>query len=225
MGDKIERMPSGIQGLDAMIEGGFPFPSTILVAGPAGTGKTTFSMQFLCEGARNGEKCLYLSTYSESIEWMLKFVSRYEFINKNYFGKAITYVDLGAMIQEAGGKEILKTIEGEVMRTAPKRVVIDPMTVLADRLGGDYRSFLYDLATTMKNWQSVTILTGEIVPESIYQDVLAYISDGIILLYNDLEGAKRKKYLEVLKMRGTAHTSGKHRFDITSGGVRVYPVE
>ena len=50
------RLTSGIPGLDDMIEGGFPFPSVILVAGPAGTGKTTFALKYLCEGAKKGEQ-------------------------------------------------------------------------------------------------------------------------------------------------------------------------
>ena len=65
MNNGFQRMESGIKGLDPLIEGGFPFPSVVLVAGPAGTGKTTFAQKFLFSGADKGEKGLYLTTLSE----------------------------------------------------------------------------------------------------------------------------------------------------------------
>ncbi|MBU1913849.1 MAG: KaiA-binding protein, partial [Candidatus Thermoplasmatota archaeon] len=58
------RIESGIPGLDEMIEGGFPFPSVILVAGGAGSGKTTFAQKFLFAGADKGEQGLFFSTLS-----------------------------------------------------------------------------------------------------------------------------------------------------------------
>jgi len=59
----IDRMPTGIPGLDNMMEGGLPKPSLILLAGDAGAGKTTFCTQFLCKGADLGERGLYLLTF------------------------------------------------------------------------------------------------------------------------------------------------------------------
>ncbi|MBM4237555.1 MAG: hypothetical protein FJ151_03620, partial [Euryarchaeota archaeon] len=75
VGDKakqsdLARIPSGIPGLDEMIEGGFPFPSVILVSGTAGTGKTTLALKFLCQGAERGERGLYITTLSEPTQWM-----------------------------------------------------------------------------------------------------------------------------------------------------------
>ncbi|HIJ16564.1 MAG TPA: hypothetical protein HA364_02140, partial [Thermoplasmata archaeon] len=67
------RLYSGIPGLDDMIEGGFPFPSVVLVAGSAGAGKTTFAQKFLFSGAEKGEQGLYISTLSEPAQWMLRY--------------------------------------------------------------------------------------------------------------------------------------------------------
>jgi len=86
----IIRIPSGIWGLDEMIEGGFPFPSVILVAGSAGTGKTTFAQKYLFEGAKHGERGLFITTLSEPTQWMLRYSARFGFIKREYFGREIT---------------------------------------------------------------------------------------------------------------------------------------
>ena len=229
MGDLMEsddfvRIKSGVPGLDEMIEGGFPFPSTILVAGAAGCGKTTFCLQFLCEGAKNGEQGLFFTTLSEPTQWMLRFVSRFNFINKDYFGKEIKYVELGTMLQEGKDyKEILDHIEEEITEVMPQRIVIDPITVLKDMIPNDkYRGFLYELTMRLKNWQSATILTGEVLPAEPYPVEVSYIVDCVLVLsYKEADEGHRRKYLEVLKMRGTNHQTGKNLLDVSKDGLMV----
>ena len=71
----INRMPTGIPGLDNMIEGGLPRPSLILLAGDAGAGKTTFCTQFLCKGADLGEHGLYLLTFGGPPDLLFNYAS------------------------------------------------------------------------------------------------------------------------------------------------------
>ena len=209
-----------------MIEQGFPFPSTILVAGAAGTGKTTFCLQFLCEGAKNGEQGLFFTTLSEPTQWMLRFVSRFKFINKDFFGKEIKYVELGSMLQEGRDyKEILDHVEEEITEVMPQRIVIDPITVVKDMIPHEkYRGFLYELTTRLKNWQSATIMTGEVLPAEPYPVEVSYIVDCVIVLsYKEAAEGHRRKYLEILKMRGTAHQTGKNLIDVSGEGLSVQP--
>ena len=95
MVDDFLRISSGVPGLDEMMEGGLPFPSTILLSGNPGCGKTTLGLQFLFKGAAMGEKGLYLTTLSEPTNWMLRFTSRFNFFDKDVIGKEISYFDLG----------------------------------------------------------------------------------------------------------------------------------
>lgn len=221
---EIPRLNTGIPGLDEMINKGFPFPSTILVAGGTGTGKTTFAMQFLFYGAQKGQKGLYFTTMSEEPEWMLKFMSPYKFVEKKYFGTTIKYVELGSLLEEKpSADQLLDDIEREVIATQPKRVVIDPITPIEGLVGEDYRMFLFKLSSIMKNWQAVTVITGESRFDEPYPQEVAYTMDGVILLTNEEEAKGRRKYLEVLKMRGTAHTTGKQSVDISSEGFTVHP--
>ncbi len=214
--DSFVRKDSGIPGLDELLEGGFPYPSVILVAGSAGTGKTTFAQRFLFAGAEKGQQGLYFTTLSEPTQWMLRFATRFSFVNRDYFGDQIVYVDLGTAIRDAAPAEILSAIDDKIAEVMPERIVIDPITVIDVPLGESYRSFLFDLCNRLKNWKAVTLLTGEVPPQELYPPEVAYSVDGIVLLHNSDEGDGRRKYLEVLKMRGTNHVTGKHSIEITS---------
>jgi circadian clock protein KaiC len=213
--DDFPRLKSGIPGLDEMIEGGFPFPSVILVAGSAGSGKTTFAQKFLFSGAEAGEQGLFISTLSEPAQWMLRYVSRFEFAKAEYYGREMVYYDLGDAIRSHTASELLGLIDDKVAEVMPQRIVIDPITVVGTMMKDDYRVFAFDLVNRLKNWQAVTLLTGEVHPGELYPAEISYAVDGVILLMLSDEGDARRKYLEVLKMRGTNHLTGRLSVDIT----------
>lgn len=216
MSNGFRRIPTGVDGLDEMVGGGFPFPSVALVAGGAGTGKTTFAMEFLVEGAKKGEQGLFFTTLSEPTQWMLRYASQFDFIDKEYFGQEIKYVDMGLLLQSEEYEDILDFIDDKIAEIMPQRIVIDPITVVGTFFEEDYRSFLFELTNLLKNWQAVTILTGEVNPGEAYPPQITYAVDTVILLTMLEEEGSRRKYLEVLKMRGTDHTTGKQPISITS---------
>jgi len=209
------RMPSGIPGLDDMIEGGFPFPSVILVAGNPGAGKTTLAQKFLFAGAEKGEQGLFFTTLSEPTQWMLRYAAQFDFVKPEYYGKEIIFCDLGSMLRNSTGQQVLDFIDQKVAEVMPQRIVIDPITVVGTMLKDDYRVFAFDLTTRLKNWQATTLLTGEVRPGELYPPELSYAVDGVILLMLSDEGDARRKYIEVLKLRGTNHVTGRQSVDIT----------
>jgi len=217
----ISRVESGVGGLDEMLEGGFPFPSSILIAGSAGTGKTTLGLQFLTAGAANGERGIYFATLSEPIQWLLRFTEGYKFMKKEYFGEELIYQDMGGLLKKKGTfSDFLSAIEECITEYMPQRIVIDPVTVLTQRKG--YREFLFDLSLALKNWETTTLLTGEVQPGEMYPVEVAYVVDGVVLLTSRVgkEGS-RQRFLEILKMRGTKHITGGHMTSISEDGVQV----
>ena len=217
----ISRVKTGVKGLDEMIEGGLPFPATILVAGSAGTGKTTLGLQFLTQGAAEGEKGIYFATLSEPIQWLLRFTQDFKFMKQEYFGEEIVYVDLGALLKKTKDfTKVLKVVEENIIEHMPQRIVIDPITVLTKWKG--YREFLFDMSISLKNWETTTMLTGECEPDQAYPVEVSYVVDGVVLLSTRIgkEGA-RQKFLEVMKMRGTQHITGMHMSNITENGLQV----
>jgi len=220
------RIPSGIQGLDEMVDGGLPYPSTILLGGSSGTGKTTLSLQFMMQCGLKGERGIFFTTFSEPIQWMLRFASRYDFMDTENLDSNIKFVELASVLRErVSDKEryerVLEVIEDEITEHLPQRIVIDPLNVISDMMGGMSREFLYDLSVKLKNWQAVTLLTGEVLPPHSYPFELGYLVDGVIILTYTPIGEGRRRFLEVLKMRGTEHITGKHAMDISRNGCQI----
>ncbi len=120
-------------------------------------------------------------------------------------------------------EEVLEAIESEIVTFKPKRIVIDPISVMEDLLKDDYRRFLFRFATMTKNWQTATLVTGEAKPGSPYPIELAYIADGVIIIYNTEVDRLRRRSLEILKMRGTSHMTGKQAVDISERGFIIHP--
>ncbi len=216
MPEDFRRIPTGVKGLDEMVNGGFPFPSVALVAGSAGTGKTTFAMEFLVEGAKRGEQGLFFTTLSEPTQWMLRYAGQFGFMDKDYFGEEIKYEDMGLLLQREGTEELLDFVDDKIAEIMPQRIVIDPITVVGAFFEEKYRLFLFELTNLLKNWQAVTLLTGEVNPGEPYPAEISYAVDSVVLLSMIEEEGTRRKFLEVLKMRGTDHTAGKQPVTITS---------
>lgn len=222
--NSIERMSTGILGLDEMIGGGLPVPSLILVAGDAGAGKTTFCTQFLCKGADLGQPGLYLLTYGGPLDLVFDLVSAYDFVKRRYLGKEICCIEMEEKLERAGrGEDIVKLILDEIEKVDPKRIVIENLSDLEEVLDRDYRRFLLKLSHLVKVRNAVALVTGDAMPRAPYPAQIAHVSDGIILLQNAEVNLVRRRSIEVLKMSGTSHHLGKHAVDISVKGLTVYP--
>ena len=222
--NSIERMPTGIPGLDAMIEGGLPRPSLTLLAGNAGAGKTTFCTQFLCKGADLGERGLYLLTFGGPPDLLINYASSYEFVKSTYFGKEICYLELEEMVEKAcRSQEFLNILEKDIDTLQPTRIVIENLSVLEDVLKDEYWRFLLKLSHLIKAKAIVALVAEDAQPGAPYPAHIAQIADGIILLQNEEINFARRRSIEIVKMCGTSHHLGKYALDISVKGLTVYP--
>lgn len=221
----IERVSTGIKEIDNVSEGGFEKNSTNLVIGDGGSGKTIFGVQFLMEGIKNGEKCLYI-TFEEKKQDFYQNMDKIgfdleKFENEDkFFFLEYTPEKVKTMLEEGGG-----VIESLILRRKIKRVVIDSMTSFGLLFENDLekRQSLLSLFNMLKKWECTTLLTyeGNTQDSKIAPDILELESDSIIILYFTRSKKERERSLEVLKMRGTKHSSEVFNFSIGMGGIKL----
>ncbi len=221
----MKQVPTGIKGLDSVLEGGYLRPSIVLIAGAAGTGKTTFAMQSLFNAAKNEEICMYITALSEPIAMINNFMSRFSFYNISMLGNGtVKYVPIDIEIIHRGSEALIKELEKNIETIKPDRIVIDPINVFAYGLDEAYqRQFYYDFFSSMKGWNSLVLLTGEFTEDELIKSTLSYLVDGIIYISSEPSYGKNIRSLNVFKMRGQDFQGGKQSCRIASDGFVVFP--
>ena len=182
-------------------------------------------MQSLFYGAANGEPVIYMTGVAEPVFMIKKFMSNFSFYDGSLIEESkIQFWDLGSSIQTMGTKKALDAITDIVRETNASRVIIDPLP-LAQLFSSisDYRKYLYEFLTALRNLQVFTIIIGEKSDED-KNDLESYMVDGVIVLYlRPLDNPLVfKNLIRIRKMRGTNHTRDMMAVDITKDGMRVY---
>ena len=226
-------VPSGIEGLDDILRGGFPQHCLHLVTGAPGAGKTTLAMQFLMDGTQRGERCLYvtLSETRKEIEkvarshgWDLSHVRITELIpsEKNLSADAqLTVFSPSEM--ELG--ETTEALIAAVMEHRPQRLVVDSLSEL--RLIAQHSLRYRRQVLALKQFfagHQCTVLMLDDLTGGIEDDHLQSIAHGVVVLEQlaNQFGAERRR-LRVTKMRGVAFRGGYHDFAIRRGGLDIFP--
>lgn len=227
-----DKASTGIDGLDKILRGGLPRNRLHLLEGNPGTGKTTLGLQFLLEGARNGERGLYI-TLSETREeliavarshgWSLDSLSICDLtISENSLKNNSHYTIFHS--SEVELDETTQAVLDEVDRIEPVRVVFDSLSELR-LLARDalrYRRQILALKQYFMGKKcTVLLLDDHTSAESDRQ--LESIAHGVINLeYIPPEYGKQRHRLRVLKMRGVNFQSGYHDLNIETGGLVVF---
>ncbi|MFH0885359.1 MAG: ATPase domain-containing protein [Candidatus Micrarchaeota archaeon] len=222
----VERVPSGVPGLDEMICGGFVRNSTSLVRGGTGSGKTLFCLQYLYQGIKEyDEPGIFLSfAESESMIYQHGRLFSWDFealAARNEFA-VIRYQphEIVKIIDEGGGV-IRDTFES----MGAKRLVIDSLTAYEMLFENQYRAneSVLSLLEILRKWNTTSLVTSEgaISPFKEGYGRLGFLSDGIINLYYLRTKAHRRRALEIIKMRDTQHSDEMRGFSISRSGVRV----
>jgi len=217
------RVVTGIEGFDSLIEGGFPRNSVIVVAGGPGAGKTIFSAQYIHHGALNGEKGVYVS-FGEAANAFKDYMQRFglDFHKLEKEGK-VSILDL--TVPKLGLETNLDLIEQRVRDLGAKRLVIDSFSAIALALGErvDVRTTLHMLTKLLREIKCTTIMVVDISigSKTIGTGLEEFLADGIVLLDTSLEGEQLQRSLLVRKMRGTNHSIKTNPYIISEQGIAV----
>ncbi len=224
---EVEKLPTGIEGLDDLLNGGIPENHSVFVAGPAGSGKTTYALEYLYKGAHEyDENGLYVS-FEETKEQLIEdlpFDWEFEkYLDSNKLN--ITKYDPYQY------EDIIDLIRSSVKENDAKRVVVDSLTALSLYVDNikDVRKLILDMNETLRKLKCTTLYTGEIKtgkPDQVSRyGVEEFIADGVILLKLSQEGSELSNKILVRKMRGTDHDKGEHPFRFEDNGLKIYAKE
>ena len=239
-----KRVSTGIEGLDGLLQGGYPQGSVILVAGTPGTGKTIICFQYINAGIKNGEKCLYL-TSDERISNLINQAKKFGFD----LDAAMQSGLLKFLFLDLEKRTVHREMEEEIRLGKYSRVILDSLTPLSEMpvwvvnrgseiLPPDHsamgtpvpidsiqatRMHVRRLLVILEEDSSTALVTSEVNEGSrnLSRDsVSEFLVDGILVL--DLDPSMDRRKLTVRKMRGTKHTLKPRDIEINSkGGIRI----
>ncbi|MGN6369688.1 MAG: circadian clock protein KaiC [Phycisphaerae bacterium] len=224
---ELAKLATGIPGYDELSYGGVPRARTTIVAGTAGSGKTVFAAQFLAGGiTQYGEPGIFI-TFEETPEDirqnMMTFgwdVGRWEAEGRWGFLDASPRLDAQQVV--SGGFDLsglMARVEHLVKKVKPRRVAIDSLGALFSQFENHHivRQELYKLSAALKGLGLTTVMTVE--RNSEYGEISRlgieeFVSDNVTILRNVLADEQRRRTVELLKMRGSAHQEGEYPITI-----------
>ncbi|MBD3388787.1 MAG: AAA family ATPase [Candidatus Altiarchaeales archaeon] len=220
------RKSTGIPDVDEMIEGGFREGSINMVDGDAGTGKSTFAVQFMMAGLAAGESAIYMSV-EESKESFYTNMLRFGFNLEEYekAGTLFFYEANAAQLKEFLDKGGIG-IEDRIMQMKPQRFVLDSISAFAllYETGMKQRTAVQRFIEKLKAWNLTTLLISE-ATQDYTRFGLEFLVDGVVKLWYRKVGHERVRTIEIMKMRGTKHKIAETVYRIEENGIVLYPSE
>jgi circadian clock protein KaiC len=232
---KLEKVPSGVVGLDQILEGGLPRGRPTLVAGRAGCGKTVLAMEFLARGAvEHGEPGVFM-TFEETATDLQQNFASLGFDLPDLIARKLLVIDHVRIerseIEKTGDDDLeglYIRLDAAITSIGAKRVALDTIESLFAGLenAAVLRSELRRLFLWLEDRGVTTIITAEAGQGTTVtrQGLEEYVSDCVILLDHRVTDQLSTRRLRVAKYRGSAHGTNEYPFVIDEHGISIMPI-
>ncbi len=231
MNGVIDRCPTGIIGFDKLCDGGFVRNSDNLIVGGPGSGKSTFSLQFLWNGVTQFEENgLYCSFEPDIIDTLNDSMAHgWDFAKLSEEGK----IKFMRFAPQTSIEELKKELTRIISKNNVRRICFDPVSVLALGLSdkGKIRQTIFELSNLMKRLKVTTVFADESLEgemswtsgsEWTKTDILRFLSDSVSIFYESSIAGAGDRAVRIAKMRRTAHERAAVGMTIKDSGVEVF---
>jgi circadian clock protein KaiC len=223
----INRLATGVPGLDEVLGGGLPEFSFNLIAGQPGSGKTTLAHQIMFALATPERPAIYFTVLGEPPLKMLRYQQQFDWFDPEAVNQRVRFVSLSDDATSGDLDRVLERIVDEVGAQGPGLIFVDSFrsVVFASESAASpklsLQLFVQQLGMLMTSWQATTFLVGEYFNETDANPVFT-VADGLIWLRQSVQRNSMVRKIEIMKMRGQASLPGLHTFRIDHTGVRVF---
>jgi KaiC/GvpD/RAD55 family RecA-like ATPase len=241
---KVERISTGVIGLDDKMQGGFYRGSVNFITGRTGTGKTAFCSSFLIAGASKGEIGIYITTEEREKDIRADIKSMFNWDVDGLEQKnLLKFISMRPKLplKMVGGEEVAKIvklymynliseIEEAVKKHKAQRVVVDSVSIVEAFIKDDYlrKIALMQFIDRLKETETTSVLTGTIeegTKSLSSSGIVEFLTDSVIMLDFVPIAEEFKRTLTIRKMRRTDHSVLIHPFDITDKGIKIIEIK
>jgi circadian clock protein KaiC len=221
----INKLPTGVPGLDDILGGGLPEFSFNIIAGAPGCGKTTLAHQFIFANATPERPALYFTVLGEPALKMLRYQQQYAFFDPSKLNHSVRFINLSQVLLDQGLAGILAEITKQVAAANPSIVVVDSFRTVVRRVLENevqIQGFVQELGLLLTSWEATTFLIGEYVESELRDNPIFTVADGLFWLYQNVERNSVVRKLQIMKLRGQNSVPGLHTFRITDAGLQAF---
>lgn len=220
---ELDRVPTGIAGLDTVLQGGLLKGGVYIVQGRPGAGKTILANQMCFNHVAAGGRAAYVTLLAESHTRMLQHLRPLAFFDESAIPDRLYHVSAFKALEDEGLKGLLDLLRQEIRGHRASLLVLDGLVAAEETAGSDraFRKFVHEVQThaAMTECTVLLLTSGGPGPVRAEQTMV----DGLIDLDDRVFAVRNERSLQVSKFRGSGALRGRHPFRITSGGLVVFP--
>jgi circadian clock protein KaiC len=220
---ELERISTGVPGLDTVLKGGFPKGGIHILQGPPGAGKTILGNQVCYHHAEAGGRALYVTLLAESHTRMLLHLGTLSFFDGSRLPEQMAYVSGLGTLESEGLFGLVTLLRREIASRKATVMILDGLVAAEDRAASntEFKKFIQELQAQVALHGCTAFLLTTAKGQAVAPEHT--IVDGIVELTDIRYGSRTERGLFVNKLRGSDFLPGRHPLRITETGMVVYP--
>ncbi|HYF86082.1 ATPase domain-containing protein [Azospirillum sp.] len=222
-GLELERVPSGIAGLDTVLKGGFLKGGVYIIQGVPGAGKTILANQMCFNHVADGGRAAYVTLLAESHSRMLQHLRPMRFFDETVIPDRLYYISAFNTLEDDGLKGLRDLLQREIRKHRASLLILDGLVAAEETATSDreFKKFVHEVQmyAAMNECTVLLLTSGSPGPVRAEHTMV----DGLIDLDDRVYEVRTERSLQVRKFRGSGSLRGRHPFRITGDGLVVYP--